>query len=175
MTQSQPVSPGRPATSPLPVIAGVGVVVAGILMIVFSFLGWATDDESTVSVSGLGRVSADGVSEHMESMLATGTHATGVWTIVFGVLLVLAGLALVFRLFPQLSGVFAGLVGIAAFITTVVFFADPTGVLPDEMTSADHVNRGVGLWLVFIGGIIGLVAGVLAFAATNLGGRFGKR
>ncbi|GAA4667344.1 hypothetical protein [Gordonia humi] len=175
MTQSQPVSTGRPATPPLPVVAGVGVVVAGILLIVFSFMGWATNDESTISVSGLGSVSADGIDEHMESMLETSTHATGVWTIVFGVLLVLAGLALVFRLFPQMSGVFAGLIGIAAFITTVVFFADPAGVLPDEVTSADHVNRGTGLWLVFIGGIIGLVAGVLAFVATNLGDKLGKR
>ncbi|MDL9937911.1 hypothetical protein QSJ18_14250 [Gordonia sp. ABSL1-1] len=154
----------------------VGAVLAflGVLLVIFSTLSWASADyevhsfagqgggSASVSVSGLGSVSTEGIDVDTDSV-EEGTSAPGVWTIIFGLLLIGASLPLLIgslkKYFPW--GLVASvLVGFALLITASVFFADPAGAVGDSSGDTEGVGAGYGLWIVFLASLAAFVTAV---------------
>ncbi|WP_244332285.1 hypothetical protein [Gordonia polyisoprenivorans] len=98
------------------------------------------------------------------------TAAPGVWTIVFGVLLVIASVPLILRRFPAIASIVGTVIGLAALIAAAIFLSDPgAAVSADGKSPADDnslggpapdVHAGYGLWIVFVAALVALIVAV---------------
>lgn len=108
--------------------------------------------------------------EQSSSDSSDDTAAPGVWTIVFGVLLVIASVPLILRRFPAIASIVGTVVGLAALIAAAIFLSDPgaavsaDGKSPADDTSlggpAPDVHAGYGLWIVFVSALVALIVAV---------------
>lgn len=181
-------------------IVGIVVAVLGLIVVVFSCLSWLSvdDDDSPVgiSVSGLGGVSLDfdsskvpseyrdGAQESFddgkaetEERLEEDTEAGGGWTLAFGILAILSAVPLIIRKFQSFGAIAVTAFGLAATICAIVFVAsDGRGVVDKAELSDDDIeaiSTGYGLWIVLVGSILLLLAGVFALALALLPEKFG--
>lgn len=165
--------------------AGIGLAVGGVLLIVFSCLSWVSSESGGISASitGIGTVSFDAPGES-EDLIARNTEATeellnapGIWTIIFGVLILGAGVVLIVRRFQGIAAVAGAVLGVIALITALVFFADPGNALLDsslgDSSMSDDESRGYGLWLVLIGALVSAVVGAYALALVLIPEKLG--
>lgn len=98
------------------------------------------------------------------------TAAPGVWTIVFGVLLIIASVPLILRRFAAIASIVGTVIGLAALIAAAIFLSDPgaavsaDGRSPADDTSlggpAPDVHAGYGLWIVFVAALVALIVAV---------------
>jgi hypothetical protein len=155
-----------------PMILGI---VGGVLLGIGSFLNWAT-----VSVNFDAITAAIGVVPPAE-VRAQGTASVtgwdvgqGKWTFVTGVVVVIASALLVFPSSAQAVAfvvIFGGAVGgsMALYEATVgkdQRLDDLAGIfaltLPGSLRQYFSVSIGVGLWLCIAGGVVAVVAGIIA-------------
>ncbi|PXW31706.1 UNVERIFIED_CONTAM: hypothetical protein DES50_104106 [Williamsia faeni] len=156
---------------------GIGLVVAGLIMVLFSFFSWAanTENGNSVSVTGFGSVSFEfsddaGLSADEESQAEKQTEkdttAPGIYTIVIGLLVAGAGAALIVNKFPGIAAVAGTVFALIAVIITLLFLFDPAGAVFDSDAGVGDDSgigdAGWGLWLVTLGAVAALV--VSAFA-----------
>ena len=170
-------------------IVGIVVAVLGLIVVVFSCLSWLSVSEphsdDVIRVSGLGSVSldlpdqdwSDEVMDEFESNMEDETSASGGWTLAFGILAILSAVPLLIRKFQSAGAIGATAFGFAASICAIVFVAsDGKGVLDVRGASAkdlESVHTGYGLWIVLVGSILLLLAGVFALALALLPEKFG--
>ena len=179
-------------------MVGLGAVVVGVLLIVFSFLTWlslsATISEPIpgagemkvnveMSVTGVGVDSSDvdismpdGVPDGLidESQIdpdqsgGDGPGSPAIWTIVFGVLLIVGGALIAVRRFPGIGAIIVAVAGLATTIATIVFVADPLGAFGGDMGDVDSsdASAGYGLWLTLVLSLIALAVGAAAVLGT---------
>jgi hypothetical protein len=182
--------------------AGVIGVVAGLMLIVGSFMTWATasiDVNAFAEALGLDPTLVVGVLESETSVSASGMTegADGVFTLIAGVAVVLfAVLALVRPALNRVWGVLILLVGVLG--TAVVLYdiaqlddvkdaaiadAAPafegSGINLDILREVFSVKIGAGLIICLLGGVIALAAGVIALmtrgpASVAPGGGFAE-
>lgn len=190
------LAPTGPSTQRRTIVGGVAALSA-LLLIVFSFLSWATASEEealpgggevsySASISGMGSVdmdvsmpselqgymSEDQLKEQMND--SADTKMPGIWTVIFGVIVGI-GAALVFvRKFPGIGGVLIAVGGFAATIASIVFIADPIGAVAKDTSSKDSevFSAGYGLWLVLVGSLLALLAGAAMLALTLAPSKF---
>ncbi|SEB79982.1 hypothetical protein SAMN04488550_0818 [Gordonia malaquae] len=176
-------------------IVGIVLAVVSVVMVVFSCLSWTVSEvelksaDVTVSTShsGLGGISKSVSGDDTdyfsrrdlrdaEREQEQDTDAPGAWTIVFGIVLGLAATALVARRFQPMAAFVAVLVGFASFITATVFFSDPVSAVfeswVDTSDAGAYFDRAYGIWFVFLGSIVALLAGVAALALVLLPEKF---
>ena len=194
------LAPTGPA-SPRRMIVGAVAAVAALLLIVFSFLTWASasDTESnpvtgdvsiSVSVSGMGSVDADTDFEvpdelagfmseeemraQMNESADAETKMPGIWTVIFGVIVGIGAVLVLVRRFPGIGAVLIALGGVAATIASIVFIADPIGAVAKNTSAEDRelFSAGYGLWLVLIGALLALLAGAAMLALTLAPAKF---
>ncbi|SEE56603.1 hypothetical protein SAMN04488550_4553 [Gordonia malaquae] len=179
-------------------IVGIVLAVVSVVMVVFSCLSWTVSEvelksaDVTVSTShsGLGGISKSVSGDDTdyfsrrdlrdaEREQEQDTDAPGAWTIVFGIVLGLAATALVARRFQPMAAFVAVLVGFASFITATVFFSDPVSAVfeswVDTSDAGAYFDRAYGIWFVFLGSIVALLAGVAALALVLLPEKFRPR
>ncbi|GEE01234.1 hypothetical protein nbrc107696_16800 [Gordonia spumicola] len=135
----------------------------------------------SASISGIGTVSFD-VPDEAKGLVDSADlekyfNAPGIWTIVFGVLILGVGVMLIVRRFQGIAAAAGAVVGVVALITALVFFADPGNALVDSSLgdsslTADE-SRGYGLWLVLIGALLSAAAGVYALALVLIPEKLG--
>ena len=90
------------------------------------------------------------------------TANPGVWTIIFGALLVIAALGFVFRVTTAAAAIIASLVGVGTTVATIVFFASPIGALAEDSPKRDlDESRGYGLWAVFLISVAALIVALV--------------
>lgn len=157
----------------------IGAVLAflGLLLIVFSFLSWVSEDgDGGGSISGFGSVSLDaggGIDksqvDEIEKELEKETSAPGVWTLIFGVLLIGASIPLIVRKFVQWGVLASVLIGLAVLITASVFFASPVASVVDaDGIDESESSAGYGLWIVFIAALLAFFVAVGALVLLSL-------
>lgn len=171
-----------PANPQLYTILGGVLAFLGVLLVIFSCLSWATaSDEggtgdytvkSSVSITGLGSVSLDvdssftdsGDVRKTERGIEKDTSAPGVWTLIFGLLLIGSAVPFFFRKITPWGVVAAVLVGFAVMVTASVFFADPVSAVADSDVEGDTSDwgAGYGLWIVFFAALIAFFVAVAA-------------
>jgi len=179
-----PTGPSSQRRLIISVVAGV----AGLLLIIGSFLTWASVDETDssggitasvqISISGMGSgdvtlegmddsgFGTDSITAQMEQSIEDEAAKNGIWTLIFGILILAGGALIAVRRYPGIGAAVVGVVGLASTIAAIVFVADPAGAVGDGDTGDVDVGAGVGLWLVLVGALLGLLAGAAALAVT---------
>lgn len=173
-------------------IVGAVAAVAALLLIVGSFLTWASASEEisegpiagnvSIAVSGMGSVdfemniadAPDGFDDMFNSdegraEAEDDTGMPGIWSVIFGVLVAAGAVLVLIRKFPGIGGVITAVGGLAATIAAIVFISDPIGAVttrPIGDGAGDDFSAGLGLWLVLVGAIFALLAGAAMLALT---------
>ncbi|WP_155976654.1 hypothetical protein [Nocardia sp. 348MFTsu5.1] len=157
--------------------AGIALAVAGLVMVIFSFFPWASasDDDLSISVTGMGAVSLD-ISAERAQALGGATKATadldehskspGLVTAALGVLLLASAVMLLINRYPGI-GALAGtvLALIAVFISLEYLFAPGSAVL-EGTGDAGIGYAAAGLWLVTLGACV--AAAVSAYSTVTV-------
>lgn len=163
-----------PANPQLYTILGGVLAFLGVLLVIFSCLSWATADSETpsvdvsVSVSGLGSASVSGDDvesgsvKDYEKEIEKDTSAPGVWTLIFGLLLIGSAVPFFIRKYAPWGVIAAVLVGFAVMVTASVFFSDPGGAVSENGSDGDNISAGYGLWIVFFAALIAFFVAVAA-------------
>lgn len=178
---SQPSAKGRllaPRSSNSAVrFPGIALAVGGLLIVLFSFFTWASQDfgVGSVSISGLGSVTIDAGDDtadssevaDAESEAEAETSAPGIATIIIGLLLAGAAVPLIINRYPAIAAIAGTVLGLVAVIVSLVFIADPGSVVIDgDAGDTSEVDAGWALWLVVLGAFITLIAaGVATYLA----------
>ncbi|WOC12810.1 hypothetical protein [Gordonia sp. MP11Mi] len=106
-----------------------------------------------------------------------GPGSPAVWTIIFGVLLIVGGALIAARRFPGIGSIIVAVAGLATTIATIVFVANPLSAFGGDMSDMDEggadVSAGYGLWLTLVFSLVALVAGALAVLMTVAPEKFG--
>ncbi|MGK9270990.1 hypothetical protein KXR83_08300 [Williamsia muralis] len=156
---------------------GIALAVGGLLIVLFSFFTWASQDfgVGSVSISGLGSVTIDAGDDtadssevaDAESEAEAETSAPGIVTIVIGLLLAGAAVPLIINRYPAIAAIAGTVLGLVAVIVSLVFIADPGSVVIDgDAGDTSEVDAGWALWLVVLGAFITLIAaGVATYLA----------
>lgn len=140
-------------------IGGALALLAALLLIVGSFLTWASAEETTLeefdpgvppmsvttyaAVSGMGSVSLDlevtgapegfgdvsSYLEHSASDAEDDTRMPGLWTVAFGAVLALGAVLLLTGRSGRVGAALAAFGGLGALIAAAVFLADPLGAV----------------------------------------------
>lgn len=187
------LAPSGPATQRRTIVGAVAAV-AALLLIVFSFLTWASASDSineagvsadmSVTVSGMGSVDTDlqmhnapaGFEDMMNQSDSANedTKMPGIWTVIFGILVGAGAALMLLRRFPGVGALLTVVGGLAATIASIVFIADPIGAVAKGTTGQDRelFSAGYGLWLVLIGSILALLAGAAMLALTLAPAKF---
>lgn len=167
----------------------IGAVLAflGLLLIVFSFLTWVTNETSegdikiSSSISGFGSVSFDvsgtgsgelaDIAKKQEDKAEEDTSAPGVVTLIFGVLLIGSSALLFVRKLIPWGALASTVIGLAVFITAIVYISDPVGAVwsgAKEDGPGDDSGTGYGLWIVFIAALLAFFVAVGALVLLFL-------
>lgn len=162
-------------------IIGTAIGAAGLFLIVFSCLTWisSSEDGTSMTISGLGSVSIDASGpmgawmSGMESEISKEMSAPGVWTLIFGILLIGAAVPLIIQKFQGYAALAAALLGFITFVTAVTFFGAPVWALTGESNDLDGASRGYGLWVVLLVSVVALAAGIVALLMVVMPGKFG--
>jgi hypothetical protein len=151
-------------------VAGVVLCLTGLAMVVFSFFPWADADDDTLSVSvtGLGSVSVDASEQRIQEsgidteQIEDRSKAPGAYTVVLGLALAIASIAVAANRFPGL-GAAVGLVLslIAVFLSLEYLFAPGDAVL-DGAGDTGVGYAALGLWLVTVSAVVALAVAVTA-------------
>ncbi|MCF8588522.1 hypothetical protein [Gordonia liuliyuniae] len=106
-----------------------------------------------------------------------GPGSPAVWTIIFGVLLIIGGALIAARRFPGIGSIIVAVAGLATTLATIVFVADPLGAFGGDMGDMDgggaEASAGYGLWLILVFSLVALVVGALAVLMTVAPEKFG--
>ena len=160
---------------------GIALAVGGLLIVLFSFFTWASQDfgVGSVSISGLGSVTIDAGDNtadssevaDAESEAEAETSAPGIATIIIGLLLAGAAVPLIINRYPAIAAIAGTVLGLVAVIVSLVFIADPGSVVIDgDAGDTSEVDAGWALWLVVLGAFITLIAaGVATYLALAAG------
>src|SRR3972149_460512 len=145
------------SAKPSPTAAIVGIVGA-VLAIIGSFLVWA-------------KVSADfgSLGQGSVSVTVKGTEGDGKITLVLGILLLIAGVVLALAKTRRLARGMAILAIVFGVLVVAIGAYDaaniksksiPSGAgIPQELLDLIKISIGPGLWVVILGGGVGLVGG----------------
>ncbi|WP_207842422.1 hypothetical protein [Williamsia soli] len=161
---------------------GLLLAAAGVLVVVCSFLTWASasDDELSLSVTGMGSVSFEasearaqalGGSADVAAELDQRSKSPGIFTALMGALLVGAAIPLVLGRYPGLGAAAGSILAlIAVFMSLEYLFAPGDAVL--EGTGSTGIGyAGLGLWLVTLGAFGALAASGFGTIIALRGGR----
>ena len=160
---------------------GIALAVGGLLIVLFSFFTWASQDfgVGSVSISGLGSVTIDAGDNtadssevaDAESEAEAETSAPGIATIIIGLLLAGAAVPLIINRYPAIAAIAGTVLGLVAVIVSLVFIADPGSVVIDgDAGDTSEVDAGWALWLVVLGAFITLIAaGVATYLSLAAG------
>ncbi|WP_084892779.1 hypothetical protein [Williamsia sp. 1135] len=162
--------------------AGLMLVAAGVLVVVCSFLTWASasDDDLRLSVTGMGSVSFEasearaqalGGSADVAAELDERSKSPGIFTALLGALLVGAAILMVRGRYPGLGAAAGAVLAlIAVFMSLEYLFAPGDAVL--EGTGSTGIGyAGLGLWLVTLGAFGALAASGFGTIIALRGGR----
>ena len=131
-------------------------------------------------ITGLGSVSldvdADGVDtdndrvKDQEKEIEKETSTPGVWTLIFGILLIASAVVFFFPKIAQWGVVASVLIGFALMVMASVFFADPVSAVADSDVegNTDDWGAGYGLWIVFFAALIAFFVAVAALVMLLL-------
>ena len=170
-----------PTSNPAVRFPGIALAIGGLLIVLFSFFTWASQDfgVGSVSISGLGAVTIDAGDDtadssevaDAESEAEAETSAPGIVTIVFGLLLAGAAVPLIINRYPAIAAIIATILGLVVMVVSLVFIADPgSAVIDGEAGDTAEVDAGWSLWLVVLGAFITLIAaGVATYLALATG------
>ncbi|MBE7196129.1 MAG: hypothetical protein INR66_27085 [Gordonia polyisoprenivorans] len=138
-------------------IQGLG----GVIAIVGVFLSWLTITVQgvTVTVNGFGSVS--GGAGDAESPFTGSSH--GIRALIFGIIVLVGAIVVIATKKAPTSAL--GLVGGALLVVFgLIDFFDIKGEI-DSAPSSIEASVGIGLWLVIIGGAIGLIGALIGLVA----------
>ncbi|PYE15019.1 hypothetical protein DFR67_11194 [Williamsia limnetica] len=149
--------------------AGLVLAAAGVLIVVCSFLTWASasDDELSLSVTGMGSVSFEasearaqalGGSADVAAELDERGKAPGVFTALFGALLAGAAILMVINRYPGLGAAAGAVLALIAVFMSLEYLFAPGDAVLDGTGSTGIGYAGVGLWLVTLGAFVALAA-----------------
>ncbi|MBA4026138.1 MAG: hypothetical protein C0482_27650 [Gordonia sp.] len=161
---------------------GLALAAAGVLVVVCSFLTWASasDDSLSLSVTGMGSVSFEasearaqalGGSTDVAAELDERAKSPGIVTALLGALLVGAAIFMVRGCYAGLGAAAGAVLALIAVFMSLEYLFAPGDAVLDGAGSTGIGYAGLGLWLVAIGAFGALAASGSGTIIALRGGR----